>query len=649
MEKEYLKLKEQIKYHNFLYYELAKPIITDKEYDELLKKLELIELNNPEYKDKYSPTSLVGGYLNKKFTKVKHKEGMLSLKNSYSEEDILEWKNQIKKEFPDWNNGVVLVENKLDGISCSLHYEKGKLIMALTRGDGEYGEDITENVLRCFNVPIYLQSDYTGEIRGELLIFKEQFKKLNKNNEYANSRNLCSGTMRQLNSDLVAERKIIFAPYYLLNTKNDSLLEDIKEIHKLGFETYTDSKCVSIDNILDEILLRTKNKDKLPMDIDGLVFKVNDKKLHNSIGYTSKFPKWAIAYKFDTEKKITLLKSVDYQIGKTGIITPVANLDEIELAGTKVSRASLHNFDEIKRKDIRIGDYVVVEKSAEIIPYIVRVDLEKRKSTKDIEVPKHCPFCNSELKKDGVYLVCKNNNCKELIIQQIIYFSSKDCMNIEGLSEKTIRKFNELGLLNNIIDIYNLKDKKDELITLKGFGLKSIEKILNSIELSKQNKFESVLNSLSINNVGRSMSKRLVKEFKDIDTLLKVNKEQLLKVEGIADLSATEILNWLQSEENINFINKLKSFGVNLKSEIKTIKENIFTNKKVCITGTFNSFKRDEIIKELELSNAIVTNSISKKTDYLIYGEQAGSKLNKAKTFSIKLINEEEFKKEINK
>lgn len=634
MNTEILKLKEEIKRHNYLYYELAQPEISDQEFDLLLEKLNRLETEFGVAED--SPSNLVGGFVNSKFEKVKHETPMLSLANSYDLADIKKWEAQIKKEFPDWNEEVLL-ESKLDGLSCSLIYEGGLLMKAVTRGDGITGEDITDNVTACFNVPLFLQEEIDTEIRGELVISKKDFAIVNKNNEYKNARNLCSGSIRQKDSSLIKSRRITFCPYYVMSVKNNTLLADLKKIKKLGFQLFTESELLNINDLFDRIKQREASSDKTVIDIDGLVLKVNDKLIHETIGYTSKFPKWAIAYKFTTEKKDTLLKAVTYQVGKTGIITPVAELEEIELAGTKVKRASLHNFDEIKRKDIRLNDYVIVEKAAEIIPYVCSSVVEKRTGLEqEIIEPSNCPVCNATTKRDGVYLKCTNPKCKAQVLQKISYFASKEAMEIKGLSEKTISKLMDNSLLQTEFDLYKLKLNEAKLKLIPGFGDQSVDNLLTSIATSLTKTADKVLIALQIPQLGTSMSKRVLTKFKTIEALSKASKEELMEVEGIAELTAEEIFDWFSKNKTI--VDKLKLIGLETELELVEVEDNEFKDKKICITGSFE-LERSKIKTLIESKGASVTNSISKKTDFLLCGDAPGSKKEKAEALKIKIIN----------
>lgn len=641
-----IKLKEEIYKADYAYYELAKPIISDSKYDLLVK--ELFELTG-EIPEKPS------GFLNDKFTKIKHHKKMLSLENSYSFEDILKFKTRIKKEKENWNEEVCL-QNKLDGLACSLIYESGLLKLAKTRGDGEYGEDITENVIQCLNVPLMLPESINCEVRGELIISKSNFVKINEELEedkkYSNPRNLCSGTMRSLDSKVIKERFVEFVPYDLIDIDNNKIKTHeglITKINLLGFDiSKLNNLSLTIDYLKDVIEQRELNRHKLDYEIDGQVIKINDLELQEEIGYTSKFPKYSIAYKFETEKIKTKVESIDYQIGKTGIITPVANLTPVEISGSIVKRASLHNFDEIERKDIRVNDYVLVEKAAEIIPYITEVCLEDR--TEDcilVTKPTNCPYCNSEVKqfKDTISICCSNENCDEIKIQKLIYKTSKDCLDINGLSEKTIRTLYELGFLKSLKDLIYLKESKEQLYMIKGYGKKSIDRILESIEKSKDKPAATILNTLDIHLIGRSMSKKLIKELKDINLIINSTEEELCNIEDFSINSYNSIQTWKSNKENLDNLKLLEDNNFNTKEETKEIEYDIaneFYNKTICITGSFESYNRTELSKLLESKGAKITNSISKKTDILICGEKAGSKLEKAEKLKIKIIKEGE-------
>lgn len=634
-------LKKIIHEADYAYYELSKPIMSDSSYDKLVK--ELFELTgvlpNP------------SGFLNEKFTKIKHDNKMLSLENSYSIDDINRFKNNILKQYENWNKEIV-VQNKLDGLACSLKYKEGRLIVSTTRGNGEIGEDITENVLQCDNVPLLISENIDCEIRGELIISKTNFIKINskldEDKKYSNPRNLCSGTMRTIDSNSIKERNVEFVPYYFKGKEFKNHSEEIDYIEKLGFNIdKLNSIVMNIDSIEFEIKNRFNSKPILDYEIDGMVLKINSVTIQEELGYTSKFPKHSIAYKFETEKVETKIISIDYQIGKTGIITPVANLESVEITGTIVKRASLHNFDEISRKDIRIGDTVLVEKAAEIIPYISESIKTKRTGTeKEISIPENCPYCNSKIIqfKDTAAYCCSNENCDEIKIQKLIYQTSKDCLDINGLSEKTIRTFYELGFLKSLKDLIYLHELKEQLYFIKGFGKKSIDKILNSISESKKKEAWIILNTLDIHLIGRSMSKKLLNEIGDIKDILNLTKEELCKINDFSEASFNSIENWKLNENNLNNLQLFIDNGYKTKKENLTIidKQSEFYNKTICITGSFQNYNRTELSNLLELKGAKITSSISKKTDLLICGENAGSKLEKAEKLKIKIIKEGE-------
>lgn len=636
-------LKEIIYKHDYNYYELAKPIISDYEYDQLVK--ELFELTG---EIPLKPS----GFINEKFTKVKHNKKMLSLENSYSISDIELFKRRILRIKPDWD-GVVNIQNKLDGLACSIHYENGILKMACTRGDGEFGENITENVKACLNVPGMLNEPLTLEVRGELIISKNNFKHINselaKEEQYSNPRNLCSGTMRSLDPQVVRDRFVEFVPYYLDLEGMKTHTEELIKLQTLGFDLIkTNYLICNIDSLASVIESAEKNRASLEYEIDGQVIKVDCLETQKLLGVTSKFPKHSIAYKFETEKVETKILSVDYQIGKTGAITPVANLEPIEISGSIVSRASLHNFDEIKRKDIKIGDIVLVEKAAEIIPYIISVNKDLRTGEElEITVPEKCPICGNPTNrnKDEVAYYCTSDKCDEIKIQKLIYQTSKDCLNIDGLSEKTIRTFYELGFLKSLSDLIYLSTRKEQLVFIKGFGKKSIERILNSIENCKELRPQTILNTLDINLIGRSASRKLLEKFKSIESLLKASKEQILALDGFGEAVYDSIQLWKSNKTNLDNLELFKSNG--FKTEIEatnqvSTKNLILKDKTICITGSFESFNRNELSQKLIELGAKVTNSVTSKTNYLICGEKAGSKLKKAEELKIKIIKEGE-------
>ncbi|ACZ01413.1 NAD-dependent DNA ligase LigA [Streptobacillus moniliformis] len=655
--KEYEKLIKDIEIYNHHYYNLDESLITDREYDALLKKIELLEKEFPELKLKNSPTEIIGGKSSDKFKKVKHKKAMLSLANTYSMDDLKAFDQRVKKEVG--NNVEYVLELKLDGLSISLIYEKGKLIQAVTRGDGSVGEDVTENVIQISTIPKILKDEIDLEVRGEIVLPLKEFERINREREengetiFANPRNVAAGTIRQLDYSIVKDRNLDCYLYYLVDSEKYGLntqLESIEYIQKLGFKTTgIFTKCSKIEDLEKEIEYWDNNRKKLEYETDGLVIKVNEYYLHNLLGYTAKSPRWAMAYKFKAEQKETKMLDISFQVGRTGVITPVAELEPVHISGSVVRRASLHNIDEIKRLGLKIGDIVIVEKAAEIIPQVVKVLLEKRSGNeKEIEIIDKCPSCNNTIfKEEGqVALKCKNPNCVEKLKRKIEYFVSRDALNIQGFGNKLVDKFVDLGYIRSIIDIFKLKNHKEELINLDKMGTKSIEKLLDNIDKAKDIGFEKLFYSLGIEYVGKTTSKLVVSHFGSIENIINASLEELVLIEGIGEKVSLSIYNYFKDNENISLINEIKNIGFDLSFEKEQILNNNFiTNKKFLATGKFVNYSREEIKKVIEKNGGIYLSSVNKNLDYLIIGEKAGSKLEKAEKLGVRIITEEEFLK----
>ena len=673
IQEKYKKLRSEIEYHNNLYYNEDNPVISDMEYDFLIRELKELEKNYPEFlgneeDGENSPTEKIGGIASEKFSKVQHRVPMLSLSNTYNISEIEDFDKRIKKII--WTENVennskeleYILELKLDGLSISLIYENGELVQAVTRGDGQVGEDVTENIKEISTVPKKLKENVSLEVRGEIILPISSFNRINQEREdegedvFANPRNAASGTIRQLDKTIVAERGLDCYLYYLVNAENYGIkthLESIEYIEKLGFKTtkifekYTDFKKLeeAIDKWHDD-------RKKLDYETDGLVIKVNNFSLYEMLGYTTKSPRWAIAYKFPAEQVKTKLMDVTFQVGRTGVITPVAELEAVNLSGSVVKRASLHNFDEIRRKDIKIGDNVIVEKAAEIIPQVVNVVFDDRTGEEiKIQEPANCPVCNSELAHEEglVALKCHNPLCPEKVKRQIAYFVSRDAMNISGLGDKIVEKFIELGKIKTIVDIYSLKEYRGELENLEKMGQKSVDNLINNIEASKNRDFSKVLYALGIPFVGKFNANLLTKNFKNIENLKNQSIENLLAVKGIGDKVAIAVNTFLNNENNWKIIIDLQNIGLQFainESDLKEIADNPIKGKNFLATGKLQKYKRNDI-KDIILSKGgNYLSAVSKNLDFLIAGEKAGSKLEKAEKLGVRVLTEEEFEKE---
>ncbi len=662
-EKEKIFVQRQLlKKYSDAYYNENKSLISDYEYDKLLKELEELEKKYPEYASENSPTQNVGASVREnKFKKVEHVHPMLSLANSYNSGEVLDFIERIKKRIENEQELKYCLEVKLDGLSISLTYEQGKLVRAVTRGDGYIGEDVTENIMQIESVVKELPQAIDMEIRGEVVLPLENFEKLNaaryeKGEElFANPRNAASGTLRQLDSRIVKERGLDAYFYFLVEAEKlgiKSHSESIKFLESLGIKTTGIFEILENSKQIDErIIFWEKEREKLPYETDGLVIKVDEINLWEEIGYTSKTPRWAIAYKFPAHQVSTILNDITWQVGRTGKLTPVAELEEVELSGSRVKRASLHNINEIQRKDIRIGDRVFIEKAAEIIPQVVKAIKEDRKGNEKIIVePENCPVCNHKLEREEglVDIKCVNEECPAKIQGEIEYFVSRDALNIMGLGSKIVEKFIELGYIKNVADIYDLKNHREDLEKLDKMGKKSIDNLLSSIENSKTREYDKVIYSLGISFIGKVASKILAKSSKNIDNLSKMSFEELITIDGIGEIAAKEIISYFSKEKNKNLIKTLKEKGLKFEiteTENSQISENKnFSGKTFLFTGTLKHFTRDQIKEEIEKLGGKNLSAVSKNLDYLIVGEKAGSKLKKAQEISsIKILTEEEF------
>ncbi|ACV39062.1 NAD-dependent DNA ligase LigA [Leptotrichia buccalis] len=672
IQEKYKKLRNEIEYHNNLYYNEDNPIISDMEYDALMRELKQLEQEYPELLEnsENSPTKKIGGTASEKFSKVRHRTPMLSLSNTYNISEIEDFDKRVKKIIlsqidENKNNDENLeyiLELKLDGLSISLIYENGELVQAVTRGDGQIGEDVTENIREISSIPKKLKDPVSLEVRGEIILPISNFNRINQEREddgedvFANPRNAASGTIRQLDKTIVADRGLDCYLYYLVNAENYGInthLESIEYIKNLGFQTtgvfekYTDF--TELEKSIDKWHDKRKTLD---YETDGLVIKVNNFALYETLGYTTKSPRWAIAYKFPAEQVKTKLTDVTFQVGRTGVITPVAELEAVNLSGSVVKRASLHNFDEIRRKDIKIGDNVIVEKAAEIIPQVVNVVFDDR-TGKEIEIqePTNCPVCNSELSHEEglVALKCHNPLCPEKVKRQIAYFVSRDAMNISGLGDKIVEKFIELGKIKTIVDIYSLEKYREELENLEKMGQKSVDNLINSIESSKTRDFSKVLYALGIPFVGKFNANLLTKTFKNIENLKNQSIENLLAVKGIGDKVAVAVNTFLNDENNWKIITDLQNIGLQFaidETNLEKIADNPIKDKNFLATGKLQKYKRNDI-KDIILSKGgNYLSVVSKNLDFLIAGEKAGSKLEKAEKLGIRVLTEEDFEKE---
>lgn len=645
--------------HNYNYYTLDKPEISDYEFDQLLNKLQQLEAAHPEFMDENSPTQRVGGSITKNFPTVVHENRMYSLANSYSKEDLEDWEKRIEK----LSDGEVeyTCELKYDGASISLTYENGELLRAVTRGDGNQGDEITNNIKTIKSVPLKLKGDYPQkfEIRGEVVLPYEGFAQLNaervENGEepYANPRNTASGSLKLQDSSETAKRPLDCLLYSVIgeDLPFTSQFESLQKAREWGFKVPQEAILASSMQGVDEFLQYWDiHRHELPYETDGVVIKVNNLRQQEELGFTSKAPRWAMAYKFKTEQEETILESITYQVGRTGAITPVANLKPVQLAGTTVKRASLHNADQIEKLDIRVGDAVYVEKGGEIIPKIVGVNFNKRDaSSNSTQYATNCPECETELvRQEGeAQHYCPNaTGCPPQIVGRIQHFISRKAMDIEGLGGETVALLVKEGLIENYADLYDLK--KEEVLPLERMAEKSAINLINGIQQSKEVAFERVLFALGIRYVGETVAKKLAKYFKTIDALAEASQETLVNVEEIGEKIAESVVHFFEVEENRNTIERLKSFGVQLaisEEELEGLTDKLQGNTFV-ISGVFQKVSRKELKKLIEDNGGKVTGSISAKTNYLVAGENMGpSKLAKAEKVGTQIISEDDFLK----
>ncbi|HEY0772378.1 MAG TPA: NAD-dependent DNA ligase LigA, partial [Sphingobacteriaceae bacterium] len=626
-------LVKELKQHNYNYYVLAQPTISDFEFDQKLKELEALEKQHPEFQDPTSPTQEVGGEITKIFETVRHKWPMLSLGNTYNEDDLKDFDTRVRKAIG--NDFEYVCELKFDGLSISLTYENGRLSRAVTRGDGTQGDDVTTNAKTIRSIPHQLKgSGYPDifEIRGEVFMHRQAFERLNnqrlQNDEvpYANPRNFAAGTLKMQDSREVARRPLDCFLYFLYTNEQffKTHWESLSAVNDWGFHVCEHNKlCKNIDEVLNFINFWDENRFKLSYDIDGIVLKVNNYAQQLELGFTAKSPRWAIAYKYKAQEVETELIKVTYQVGRTGAVTPVANLKPVQLAGTTVKRATLHNANEIERLGLYEGDTVLIEKGGEIIPKIIAVNTEKRKpGTTRIIYPFTCPECGSDLvRKEGeaVHYCPNDEGCPPQIVGKIQHFISRKAMNIEGLGNETIETFYRHGFIEHISDLYTLREKSDQLKKLERFGERSIENMLEGLEKSKQKPFDKVLFGLGIRYVGETVAKKLAAHFKNIDSLMNASFDELITIEEIGDRIAESVIEYFRDQRHIHQINELKRHGLQFESEDSTVEllSNKLEGKTFVISGTFENYSRDELKDLIEANGGKIISSISAKLNYL--------------------------------
>ena len=653
MKQRYDELIALIEKANYEYYTLDNPTLTDREYDNMMSELLDIEEKYPELRRPDSPTQKVGGEIISEFKKVQHKIPMFSIADVFNESEIVAFDERVRKEFP---NPSYVCELKIDGLAVSLIYENGIFKSAATRGNGTIGEDITHNVKTIKSLPLRLNKPETIEVRGEIYMPKKSFNKLNEQREkngeplFQNPRNAAAGSIRQLDSKVAASRGLEGYWYYFVNAREFGIRKHSDALDfasRLGFRTNPERRiCNGIEEVIQYVIEYTLKRKDLPYDIDGIVIKVNDMDLYDKIGYTAKTPKWAIAYKFPPEVVTTKLEDIIFTVGRTGKITPNAVLSPVRVQGSMIQRATLHNEDFISERDLRIGDIVALRKAGDVIPEVVYALKDKRDgSEKLFEMCDTCPVCGSKLVKKDAMHFCMNKNCDARNIEGLIHFSSKDAMDIEGLGEKVCEQFFNQKFIHSISDIYKLYNLRNELINIDGFSNVSVDKLFDAIEKSKSNSLERLIFGLGIKEVGVKTAKVLAKTFKTLDRLKDASKEELLEVQDIGEVSASSIYEYFHNEHNLLLIDELRLLGLNFEylGSTTTNGDSIFSGKVVVLTGTLESMGRKEATNLLEDLGAKVTSSVSKSTDYVIFGSEAGSKLTKAQELNIQTMDEETF------
>jgi DNA ligase (NAD+) len=641
-------LTEILEKANYDYYVLDNPTLLDWQFDSYMQELLSLEAQYPEYAFANSPTKRVGGSVASQFVKVTHQRPMMSLGNVFNEAEILDFDRKVKEVV---SNATYTCELKIDGLSGSIIYEDGNLVLGATRGNGVVGENITQNIKTIRTVPLKLKDQSSFEVRGEIYMSNASFDELNekcrRNGEepFANPRNAAAGSVRQLDSKVAASRKLDFFAYTLLGTDHKTQDSSLEFLKSYGFQVNKEFRhCKDIKEVIDYVNEYTLKRDSLPYEIDGIVIKVNEFDLYEEIGYTAKFPKWATAYKFPPKEVKTKVESIVFQVGRTGAITPVANLVPVFVQGSTISRATLNNEDYILAKDIRVGDMVYIRKAGDVIPEVVKPVLEDRhKDLPPFKMITTCPCCGEpivrkELEADWY---CVNEMCPDRLINGLIHFASREAYNIDSLGDKlVIQLFNE-GMIHTIDDMFRLNEKEAELIGLERFGKKSYDNLINAIEESKHNNLDKLLFGLGIRHVGSKTAKLICQRFKNIDAIMNASVEEIASIPNVGIAIAVAVKEYFEKEENIELINNLKALGLNTNFIESVVKESYFSNKKVVLTGTLSSMGRDEAKAKIEEFGGVCVSSVSKNTNIVVFGENAGSKYDKAVSLGIELMNED--------
>lgn len=654
-------LTQLLNRYNEEYYVLDKPSVSDREYDRLMQELIELETKHPEFKSDTSPTVRVGGAILQGFNKVEHEKPMLSLSNAFNESDLRDFDSRVKKVA---TKVTYVCELKIDGLAVTLHYNEGRFLKGATRGDGVVGEDISENLKTIQTIPLQISYQAPLEVRGEVYMSKATLEQLNKEREakgeelFANPRNAAAGSLRQLDSKIAAKRRLAMFSYAVPSAKDlgcSTHEESLKRIDALGFNVNPNRKvCEDIEGVLEYIHYWTVARFDLPYEIDGIVIKVNELEEQEKLGSTVKSPRWAIAYKFPAEEVETILKDIIFTVGRTGMVTPNAVLEPVRVAGTRVQRATLHNEDYVKERDIRINDRVIIRKAGEIIPEVVKPVVEARQGEeRPFEMIEECPRCGSELIRESGEAdhYCLNIDCPARIVESLCHYVSRDAMNIDGLGVKVVEQLYDHGLIKNVADIYKLT--KEQLLPLERMGEKKATNLLNAISNSKENSLERLLFGLGIRHVGSKTAKVLATQFNTIDELMLADVDTFKNVAEVGEVIANSIVHYFLQEANVQLIQELKLLGLNMEYRgariSETDAEHAFYGKTVVLTGTLTQLSRKEAGSKLEAVGAKVSGSVSAKTDYLIAGEKSGSKLKKAEELGVAVIDEETFLTMLNK
>ncbi len=658
VERDLEKLRDQIRHHEYLYYVLDAPELPDAEFDQLMQELKRLEAAHPELVTPDSPTQRVGGKPREGFIKVVHSRPMLSLDNAYNEQELRDWDRRVR-ELAGSDKIEYVCELKLDGMSMALTYEEGHLLRGVTRGDGSIGEDVTSNVRTMRSVPLSISADKfksagvpsAFEVRGEVIMPLAAFKKMNDEraaqnlSTFANPRNAAAGTIRVLEPNIVAQRRLDFYSYFLLvNGKYypEKHSDALKALQTLGFKVNPNHRIAQdIEEVLEFIHQGEQKRETLGYEIDGIVIKVNSMRTQDRLGFTGKAPRWAIAYKFTARSGVTEVLDIVPQVGRTGRLTPVAWLKPVFIGGTTVSRATLHNMDEITRLDVKIGDSVLVERGGDVIPKVVKVDLEKPRGHKQFFMPELCPVCHTKIRhmEGEVDYWCVNVNCPARLQGSILHFASRSVMNIEGLGESLVNQLHQAGLIKNIADVYTLKDKREQILALERVGEKSVDNLLEEIEKSRKLPLERVILGLGISQVGTRTAELLAESFGNMEDLMKASVERLQEIQDVGPSVSASIREFFEEPTNQELVKRLERYGLTFQG-VKKVRGTSLAGKTFVLTGTLPNYSRDAAKKMIEDAGGKVSGSVSKKTDYVVAGEDAGSKLDKARELGVKVIDE---------